>query len=44
VIEAGEHPTLARWIREGEETDADTGFAFGLICVLDGLESQLEPL
>jgi AcrR family transcriptional regulator len=41
VIAAGEHPMLARRVLEAEDLDPDTGFAFGLDCVLDGLAARL---
>ena len=37
IIEAGEHPMLARRVLDAEEADPDTEFAFGLDCVLDGV-------
>ena len=37
IIEAGEHPMLARRVLEVEEEDPAAAFAFGLGCVLDGL-------
>jgi AcrR family transcriptional regulator len=40
IIEAGEHPMLARRVLEAEEVDPDTGFAFGLDCVLDGVAAR----
>lgn len=41
VIEAGEHPMLARRVLEAEDPDPDADFAFGLTCVLDGLAAHL---
>lgn len=43
VIEAGEHPMLARRVLEAEDSNPDSDFAFGLACVLDGLAAQLTP-
>ncbi|MGW0934169.1 TetR/AcrR family transcriptional regulator C-terminal domain-containing protein [Streptomyces sp. NPDC002666] len=41
VLAAGEHPMLARRIREADEPDPEVDFAFGLDCVLDGLAARL---
>lgn len=41
VIEAGEHPMVARRVLEAEELEAGTVFGFGLDCVLDGLAARL---
>lgn len=41
VLAAGEHPMLARRVREAEEPDPDVEFAFGLDCVLDGLAARV---
>ncbi len=41
VLEAGDHPMLARRVLEAEDADPDVDFAFGLASVLDGLGAQL---
>jgi AcrR family transcriptional regulator len=43
LVGSGEYPNLARFLKEGTGAVTDEDFAFGLACVLDGLQAALRP-
>ena len=40
VLDSGDYPAFSRRVLEGEESDAEQRFEFGLTCVLDGVATH----
>jgi len=41
MLSSGQYPTLARFIAENTDINADASFEFGLECVLDGIAARI---